>query len=444
MGKRAPDMKLYDQAVQRDRDALGEPPDRIHSSFELLDQRALDSINGGHKAAPPTVRRTAPEAKRAEPLSPASRLQAMPKAPPPQAVDDFEEIIARPTFSGTGWHAFALPVPDAEAARGPSSKPAEQPLPATPPAHTDSNVTPRVERPAPVEPQLSPAAVVPGVATTAAAAEDIDVASVLADAPPLPRAREVDGAGVLPAPAPVAATAPADAAAPVPLTAEQHAGAATSQAGDVVIVDPPITADDVANVTPRKPEPVHGTNAAECEPEPIPPGYVPHKRRRHYQFAVLLVAALVIACALAAAMIRDLGRAAELTNPNLGAVVVPPVQRNVLSPDETTTVETPAGNIAIPGTGYIDATGEAPGAPADSIVPVWPSPFERGASPECALLHGGSVLVLDTQVNGAGSRVFNVQRRECTGWIDGQFLSPTAISPNEIPQPAATVGPANK
>jgi hypothetical protein len=63
-----------------------------------------------------------------------------------------------------------------------------------------------------------------------------------------------------------------------------------------------------------------------------------------------------------------------------------------------------------------------------SVVPVASEPFGPASSSTCTLPPGAAVLLLDSRAAEDGSQAFQVQNRECSGWVAETLLSKAPIS----------------
>jgi len=428
-----------------------------HTGFELLDQEALDSLSG-HAAAPATRNRPAASLRAHGLPAVSTPPRTLPQATYRDAEEIFEDFIARPSQPGINVPRVVPPVGIAPPARS-----LEQ---AAPVAAAKPEVAPPREPRVPMEAQAG-AALKPEAAAALAAG-----ATTLAPALPDGEPGEKPGAAAelsetaAPPPVvpPVAVTLPdthdtpaATSTGPIPAREIPDVRAAAARPVDAA---PSTLKPGVTGVMPTIPRPGEAREAQpECAVAVVPPvteddlaggdsqkddrssSHHPHPRKQPGQkLLVLLAFGLVIACLLIAALIRDIGQAAERASNGL----VPPVVPGTLKPGTTTTVPSGSGNFVIPGTGFVDGTEQGAVDPPTSIVPVWPDPFARAEGPVCALLHGGEILLLDSATDAQGGRAIKVQRRECVGWLEDDFLSPTPVGPAEAAPSAEVEGPSGK
>jgi hypothetical protein len=97
----------------------------------------------------------------------------------------------------------------------------------------------------------------------------------------------------------------------------------------------------------------------------------------------------------------------------------------------TRTVHTGSGDFAIPGTAYLMNRPSTTGVDG-SVVPISSEPFGSSSSASCTLPPGAAVLLLDSRAAEDGSQAFQVQNRECSGWVAEDLLNTTPITSGDV------------
>jgi hypothetical protein len=92
-----------------------------------------------------------------------------------------------------------------------------------------------------------------------------------------------------------------------------------------------------------------------------------------------------------------------------------------------TTVGSSHGTLNVPGTAFVDGRVMDANPPWTlAVIWVWAQPFET-SHVTCKLPHGSAVLLLETQTAPDGRHSVHVQRRDCSGWVSADLLSPAAV-----------------
>jgi hypothetical protein len=104
-----------------------------------------------------------------------------------------------------------------------------------------------------------------------------------------------------------------------------------------------------------------------------------------------------------------------------------PVANMLAAQPSTHTVHTGSGDFTIPGTAYLQNRPSTTGLDG-SVVPVASEPFGSTDASSCTLPPGAAVLLLDSRTAGDGRLAFQVQNRECSGWVDESLLSSAPVN----------------
>ncbi len=92
-----------------------------------------------------------------------------------------------------------------------------------------------------------------------------------------------------------------------------------------------------------------------------------------------------------------------------------------------TAVTSSHGALTVPGTGFIDGRVMDATPPWTlAVIWVWAQPFET-SHVACKVPHGSAVLLLEAQTSPSGHHSVHIQRRDCSGWVSADLLSPTTV-----------------